>query len=150
MTGALAAVTMETARNTPASRRRPPPRPGAAIADVGYGGEFAAGHVYEAARAQDSRRHCRNQTATAGPYCVYDVKRRRAMHPGNCAHRAHMRLPQTDIVNMGAGKIPIAGAGLLSQCENMNLIVKRQTADQGDKRRDNTVFPRSIDAPRNH
>jgi hypothetical protein len=56
-------------------------------------------------------------------------------------------MARTDVVDAGAGEIPVTHAILLAQSEDMKFLVHRQPTDQCDQRRDHPILARTVDTP---
>jgi hypothetical protein len=103
--------------------------------------------VYQARNAKQGSRGHRDLTAGAGPDGVHDRERRCAMGGDDRAHRSQSRAGRAHVVDAGAGEFPLARPLLLTQREDIDLRVHRQTADERDQRRDHPVLAGTVDAP---
>src|SRR5712675_2116162 len=79
---------------------------------------------------------------------MHDIETRRAMQPAYSAYGPQTRAADADIVNTGSQQIPLACPGLLVQREYLNIVVERESLNEGQQCRDHTVLSRSINAPR--
>ncbi len=70
------------------------------------------------------------------------------MQPVYGTNRSQTCVAKTNVVNVRSQQIPFSCPSLLSQRENLNVVVKRQSSYQSQKCRDHATFSRSVDTPR--